>query len=369
MEPKNDEGRLRKTLFCNYDRDNRPILRDGPITIRFKMIIKGFTFSDTDSKLVVSTWLAMTWTDDHLKWNPNDYNKLTSITQSSQTIWQPDLAMYNSDVASATEESCKDANCVISSTGSVSCIPPCSHTAKCMPNYNRWPFDEQNCTLHIGTWVNSGDEVDFNVSRTVLTEQDLSSQDMQWRLIGATYTRNPGNFSDTQQTYPSLKFTFLMERHSGSHSATIFIPAFALVLLNLITLWVDSEHNHRFILLALSLLSHFLYMQHLFWIVPHNGDTVPDILFGEYFHLNVSLQKFGTQLDTNDDDINLVESQPNDKPNNKKVTQGVWRTLGNIIDRVLFATLSIFYICMMARLLPEDFLDAKNPKSVVVVGY
>lgn len=58
-EPKNNEGRLRKTLFCNYDRDNRPILRDGPITIRFKMIIKGFMYSDTDGKLIVSTWLAM----------------------------------------------------------------------------------------------------------------------------------------------------------------------------------------------------------------------------------------------------------------------------------------------------------------------
>lgn len=136
------------------------------------------------------------------------------------------MIVFSSDVASATEESCKDANCVISSSGSVSCIPPCSHTAKCTPNYDRWPFDKQNCTLHIGTWVNSGDEVDFNVTRTILTEEEISSQDMQWRLIRATYKRNPGNYSDTQQTYPSLTFSFLMERHSASHSATTFVPAF-----------------------------------------------------------------------------------------------------------------------------------------------
>lgn len=58
-EPKNNEGRLRKTLFCGYDKDNRPTVTDGPITIKFKMIIKGFNFNDLDGKLSVSTWLGM----------------------------------------------------------------------------------------------------------------------------------------------------------------------------------------------------------------------------------------------------------------------------------------------------------------------
>lgn len=35
------------------------------------------------------------WTDEHLKWDPKDYGNLDSITQSSKTIWQPDLALYN----------------------------------------------------------------------------------------------------------------------------------------------------------------------------------------------------------------------------------------------------------------------------------
>lgn len=54
----------------------------------------------------------------------------------------------------------------------------------------------------------------------------------------------------------------------------------AFVLLNLISLWVDSENNRRITLLALSFLGHLLYMQHLFWVMPHNGDTVPDLCKG-----------------------------------------------------------------------------------------
>lgn len=59
LEPKNDEGRLRKTLLCGYDKDNRPTTADGPILVKFKMIVKGFNFEDVESKMTVSTWLAM----------------------------------------------------------------------------------------------------------------------------------------------------------------------------------------------------------------------------------------------------------------------------------------------------------------------
>lgn len=59
LEPKNNEGRLRKDLFCGYDRENRPILTDGPIKIRIKLIVKGFTFNDNQGTLTMGTWLAM----------------------------------------------------------------------------------------------------------------------------------------------------------------------------------------------------------------------------------------------------------------------------------------------------------------------
>lgn len=58
-EPKTNEGRLRKKLFCGYDKSSRPTLNDGTIMIKVKMIIKGFDFDDFGGKLTVSTWLAM----------------------------------------------------------------------------------------------------------------------------------------------------------------------------------------------------------------------------------------------------------------------------------------------------------------------
>lgn len=118
---------------------------------------------------------------------------------------------------------------MILSTGVVSCIPPCSHTGRCSPNYTRWPFDQQNCTLHIGTWVNSGDEIDFKVMKIIITESELSSQNLEWKMLRASYKRNHGNFSDTRQTYPSLTFSFEIKRHSATHATMMLIPALSML--------------------------------------------------------------------------------------------------------------------------------------------
>lgn len=125
----------------------------------------------------------------------------------------------------------------------MSCIPPCSHVAKCLPKYARWPFDRQNCTLHIGTWVNSGEEVDFTVMPSIITEDQLSSQNLEWRLIQVTYRRNSGNYSETKQTYPSLTFSFLMERHSATHAASILVPAISMY--HLIAYHLKKKENNK----------------------------------------------------------------------------------------------------------------------------
>lgn len=131
------------------------------------------------------------------------------------------MILYFSDIASIQTDSCKLSNCVIASTGQVSCIPPCLHTARCAAEFSTWPFDTQNCSLHIGTplgsniysfhywnlslyigtWINAADEVDFKVSKTVIPESDLQSQNKLWKMLKVTYMRNHGNFSSTTKRY------------------------------------------------------------------------------------------------------------------------------------------------------------------------
>lgn len=136
------------------------------------------------------------------------YRCTTGITLSSQSLVIVSVLKqyFYSDIASIHSESCRASNCLISSTGQVSCIPPCLHTARCSADFSNWPFDTQNCSVHIGTWINAGDEVDFKVAKTIIPESDLQSQNKLWKMLKVIYMRNHGNYSSTKKTYVALCF-------------------------------------------------------------------------------------------------------------------------------------------------------------------
>lgn len=140
----------------------------------------------------------------------------------STSIWQPNLRLYNTDIDATLNEHCKDAECIINSTGMVQCIPPCAQEAKCVSSFKRWPFDKQNCSMHIGTWISSSEEIDFN-STFVYVAGNPWSQNNEWKMIQTGFRRlNPASKNNT---YPTLLYSFLIQRHSAGHAAIILIPA------------------------------------------------------------------------------------------------------------------------------------------------
>lgn len=83
----------------------------------------------------------------------------------------------------------------------------------------------------------------------------------------------------------------------------------------------------------------------------------------------ISQKRFGSEIDVTEDDINLVESQPN-RNNEEKRSANMWRTFSNIVDRIIFAAVTVIYMIMFISLLPEKFLDAsQKTNSVEIVGY
>lgn len=75
----------------------------------------------------------------------------------------------------------------------------------------------------------------------------------------------------------------------------------------------------------------------------------------------------GSEDGSTEDDINLVESQANEKRAEKDKPK-IWRTFGNIIDRILFVALGLSYLIMMISLIPEKLFDGEDVKSVEIVA-
>ncbi|KAJ6649282.1 Neuronal acetylcholine receptor subunit alpha-7 [Pseudolycoriella hygida] len=412
LEPKNNIGRLKKSLLCKYDKSAHPSVTDSAVTVSLKMILKGFVFDDHGKVLYVSSWLSMQWKDDNLKWTPAEFNGITDFVESSENVWQPDLQLFNSDLASVQTSSCKTSNCLIASSGQVSCIPPCLHSARCAGDFSAWPFDTQNCTMHVGTWINAADEIDFKVSKTVIPESDLESQDMSWKLIKVTYMRRHGNYSTTKQ-YPSVMFSFLLERHSSEQAAVFLVPALIMASVNLITLWLSPEMSHRLMLLIFNILSHFIYMQQISWYVPSNGDICPNIVlcfrdsliisgfllintivvrglsscgldvptwigsttgfmgsnkFGQVF-LSKSYLIDRQPLHSEEEGIDVNVSEPQTIPTvTIKPPTTTWALFAKFVDRVLFIIVLVLYIFMYILLMPKGYTFGQPRGPIEIVG-
>ncbi|XP_031638011.1 neuronal acetylcholine receptor subunit beta-3-like [Contarinia nasturtii] len=362
-EPTAKEAKLKNHLLCDYDQDSGP---DSLINVTAALIVESFAFNRYDGSLTVSGWLNMSWTDEHLVWEPAEHDGIKSFVESSLSIWQPDISLHNNHITSNIN--CNPTNCRIKSNGTVICIPSCMFAATCIPDYYRWPFDKQVCHLLLGGYAYYDDVVPFifTLLKTTIEQNTVYSENMEWKIIENT----------TISAANSLVFLKL-ERHAGVYTIYIFIPAFSLMLLNLLSLWVDTENYQRIILLALSVSGHWIYMQHLYSVIPHNGDTVPDLLiyFRDSLLLSLILivntiivhrmtagskqtpkliERITTYMDNNRiGQLFLTQSseQLYKNEDSKVEPKSARKTFGNIIDRILFVLLSIVYVIMMLDLL------------------
>lgn len=118
--------------------------------------------------------------------------------------------------------SCHATSCLINGTGNVLCIEPCSYTAHCKADYTRWPFDQQSCTMTFGSWMDSGEELNYNAEKTTVTAAAAVDHG-EWKLITSTVENKSSNLSSGGiiTTLPTLVYKFEIERHSALTKAMI----------------------------------------------------------------------------------------------------------------------------------------------------
>ena len=60
--------------------------------------------------------------------------------------------------------------CEVKSTGNVSCVPSTSYFILCAPDLTYWPYDQVNCSLRLGAWMQKGEEINLTT-----LQDDVSS--------------------------------------------------------------------------------------------------------------------------------------------------------------------------------------------------
>ncbi|XP_047040726.1 neuronal acetylcholine receptor subunit alpha-5-like [Helicoverpa zea] len=280
-EPTHNEAKLHKDLLCAYNYDFRPVKdHKQALTVKVRFAIKYLSFDSLEETFTLHSWVAMTWKDELLTWRPEDYGDIKETQMESHEIWTPRMALFNADAAMYQSDSIYT-TCSLASDGTVTCVPHVAHSGICRTSLRSWPYDVQNCTLYFGSWMNTGEQVNF----TFYQKQPIVKNDFQdgpgWKLLDVVNERLSGKYSCCpNSTYPMLKYTFVLKRLAAGPAAIVVVPSIVIVILTLTSLAMDAKDNTRLMLICFSLYGHFMFLTEIGYDIPkHSADTPIILLF------------------------------------------------------------------------------------------
>ncbi|XP_018593789.1 neuronal acetylcholine receptor subunit beta-3a isoform X2 [Scleropages formosus] len=232
------EDALLRNLFRGYQKWVRPVLHaNDTITVRFGLKISQLVDVDEKNQLMTTNvWLWQEWTDYKLRWNPEDYGGVTSIRVPSETIWLPDIVLYEN--ADGRFEGSLMTKAIIKYNGTITWTPPASYKSSCTMDVTFFPFDRQNCSMKFGSWTYDGNMVDL-----VLVDDHVDRKDFfdngEWEILNATGMK--GSRQDGLYSYPYVTYSFILKRLPLFYTLFLIIPCLGLSFLTVLVFYLPSD--------------------------------------------------------------------------------------------------------------------------------
>ncbi len=182
------EVRLREDLLRNYDRLIRPVLDfRTPLNVTYGAAL--YQLVGINIKLETVTlllWQRISWYDELLRWNPEDYNGIEIIRFLQTDIWVPDILPYNDVGVYDPTEYRLIIPVSVRSDGFVKWLNPQTTETTCALDVTDFPFDQQRCKISIGSWQHTLREIDIYCSDA---ELDISAYNKHglWELAGENF--------------------------------------------------------------------------------------------------------------------------------------------------------------------------------------
>ncbi|XP_033759908.1 neuronal acetylcholine receptor subunit beta-3-like [Pecten maximus] len=287
----NDEDRLYKDMMKYYVKSSLPVLVSNSTSVNVDIVLNSprleLLETSTDT-MTIYFLLRITWQDERLQWNASEYGNLKIMRLPPDSIWLPELEVYNVSPFHPSSSKCQ--SIVVNSTGFVTYAPMQIISFYCQLDLSKFPYDTQTCSLEMGPWsYNSAyQNMTFN-GKTGLQEVFVSRRERghpQWTIDTIKtniwhykYTCCPGIF---QTLWVSITVTRVESYYS---LALVGLPVFLAILIPVVFLLPPdqtSRTNYGMILLMTMTVMMMVFQE----AVPFDHATTP-VLVVFYFAIFV----------------------------------------------------------------------------------
>lgn len=279
-----DELRLVHDLFENYSKEVRPV-KNKKTAIQVKFGIAYTQLVELDEKnqvLVSNVWIRQIWNNHLLRWNASNYGNIKSINVDPKLVWLPDIVLYNNantGITSGNMDQFKT-RVILSSDGENTWYAPTILKSRCAIDIKFFPFDDQKCDLHFGSWTYDGLRVDL-INRSAGVDLTSYMPSGEFEMVEAPVNRKIERFSCCPEPYPNVIFTLHIRRKVLFYFNNLIVPCFLITAFALLTFVLPPNTGERVTLVITTLLAMTVFMLMIAENTPTTSDVTP--LIGKFF--------------------------------------------------------------------------------------
>ncbi|XP_052436624.1 neuronal acetylcholine receptor subunit alpha-2-like [Carassius gibelio] len=273
------EDKLFKKLFIGYNKWSRPVRNISDVVI-IKFGLSIAQLIDVDEKnqmMTTNVWLKQEWNDYKLRWNPSEFDNVTSIRVPSEMIWVPDIVLYNNADGEFAVTHMTKAH--LFHTGKVSWVPPAIYKSSCSIDVTFFPFDQQNCKMKFGSWTYDKAKIDLEPIESTVDLKDYWESG-EWAIVNAVGTYNTKKYDCCHEIYPDITYFFIIRRLPLFYTINLIIPCLLISCLTVLVFYLPSDCGEKITLCISVLLSLTVFLLLITEIIPSTSLVIP--LIGEY---------------------------------------------------------------------------------------
>ncbi|XP_022105177.1 neuronal acetylcholine receptor subunit beta-3-like [Acanthaster planci] len=273
-----NQDRLLKDLLANYGYTSmRPVYNlSHPVTVELVFVLSQvIELNERHQTIEISAWITQRWTDEYMRWNPNDYGGVGRIYVHKYMIWLPDITLYKS--ADHDFESYKDIPVKVESNGMVTWAAPAILKCTCVIDALLFPFDTQVCEVRFTSWAFNANQL--NLTNMTDERKNFYSDVGVWELLDVVVKQRESYYFG--ESYVELSYFIHLRRKPLFYLLQIIVPCVLFSFLNLMVFVLPPESGEKISLGVTNLLSLIVFNQLISGSLPPTAYNRP--IIGYYF--------------------------------------------------------------------------------------
>ncbi|XP_038592498.1 5-hydroxytryptamine receptor 3A-like [Micropterus salmoides] len=227
---------------------------------------------EIDQTFVPYVWILMAWQNEHIKWDPDDFCGLETISVPIEALWKPDITieeMVEKDKAPPSPY------VYISADGWVERVNDMVLVNTCKMQVYKFPFDIQSCNISFKSALHSDKDIQlkWNASSKDEVWSHGSPTQYEWLFINMIHTENTVSTLGVNQS--TIIYTITMKRRSLLYVVNFMLPVLFFLCLDLSSFLISDRGGEKLSFKVTVLLAVTVLQLILNDILPASSNKIP----------------------------------------------------------------------------------------------